>query len=243
VKSKIEELKEKHAAEMADAIREEAVVAMLPDEVPMPCVSNLKENPGPLAESAWLSFRTQLHYPSLGETPRDPVAILAALEAAGWRSHPATLCKWASWRHAPYPGLQTQMPAEKRGDKLTKSEAIVPLWFRPEQYGECAAELFMTAPDGQLFQICVEVPRVAMVHAHRVEYHGGWRFEGPARLHFPERWQTRADVTVSPHSRGFVDTEQGVSGAVYFLPRVPQEEWRVPASEFLASLLTKEKPR
>lgn len=241
--SKLEELKAKHAKELAEAQAEESIYAMLPEDIAKgPTISNLRAEPPATEPHGWLKFSSPSYDP---ENTWNPVAVLESLERAGWTAVPATLCKWDDYRRSAYPGLSESIPETKRGsfghtDKLTDSEPIAPLWIEPQQYGRPEAKLFMRAPDGRLFRVLVDIPGVARLEGRRNEYRGGWSYErGSAKVRFPEEWHGHQYCTISTHTRAWVDTEQGISGAIYFTPHDEQEAWPLTASQFLASLLAK----
>ncbi len=240
--SKMEELKARRAQEDAIAILEDGIITMLPDDLEnSPTISNVRAAPKDLDPSAWLSFSAPSYDP--GKT-WNPLAILQALESAGWKQAPASLCKWGDYRRSAYPGLTDAIPDTKGGswmgstDKLTDVSPIAPMWIVPCQHTNADAQLFMTAPDGRLFKVSVDVPHLVSIHARRREFRGGWSYErGTAKLQFPEAWHGHEHCRINENSRAQVDTDQGISGAVYFSPHDEQSAWPMSASEFLASLI------
>jgi hypothetical protein len=231
------ERKARIEAESAKLAIEESVLGMLPDALPVcPVISNLKASPEPTEPHGWLSFGC----PSYGNE-RDaysPVGILKTLEDAGWQLLPATLCRWDSYRPSACMGLQRDIPDTKGRYKLTETWPIAPLWFRPCQHTCQEAALYMQAPDGRKFFIHVDTPNVRVsVHARRVEHLGGWYYErGSARTGYPPQWESHPACKIGTVQQS-VDTEQGLSGAVFFEPREDHGAWSLPASEFLQSLI------
>lgn len=223
-------------AEM-DAL-EDGIIAMLADLDPI--ISNVKAAPQITDEHGWLSFRGPSYDP---DHKWNPVAILEALEAASWTQCPASLCKWDNYRAAPERGLQSEIPETKPGCfgstyTLGDCSPIAPIWIRPCQHMGPEAVVFMRAPDGRNFRVQVAIRPIATIYATQHEYKGGWHYErGTARLHFPEEWHSLTHATIHQDSRAWVDTEQGISGAIYFAPHGEQTAWPIKASEFLRELL------
>lgn len=84
--NRIEELREKHAHEMAKAEKEMEIAALIPEGIKLPIISNISEN-GKIA--AWLSF-----YPEYGQDAKVfALSIFTELEKAGAVPMPASLCK------------------------------------------------------------------------------------------------------------------------------------------------------
>lgn len=243
MKSEVAKLKERREERARKEALEDGIIAILPDDLPAaPSVCNEQLTERALEPVAWLSFSAPSYDP---QGTWNPVAILQALERAGWKQSPASLCKWDDYRRSAYPGLSEDIPDEKPGsfgrmDKLTDVAPIAPLWITPCPHTNADCKLFMTAPDGRLFKVLIDLPGIVGIGARRHEYRGGWSYErGSATLRFPPAWHSHPHCTVNENSRAYVDTEQGLSGAIYFTPHDEQSAWPMTASEFLAGLLSK----
>jgi hypothetical protein len=101
----------------------------------------------------------------------------------------------------------------------------------------------MTSPavDGRkLYRVNVRLANLRGVNValtcRRVETRGAWHFEGPASIVFPERWHAHPACRIESHTRAYVDTPQGISGALYFEPHDSHDEWPMTAADFLRSL-------
>lgn len=203
-----QKLKDKHDAEVAELNRKLAVYKMLPEgEEPIVCNFN-KTTPHEV--SAWVSYHGPAYDP---DKKFNPVAVLEALESAGWSLIPeASLIKWDTWRRSiePSPLAVAQSHPHKSGYRFTDGDAVAPYWVTPNQFTKVEFAAFMLAPDGNVYRVSINAPLRAHISCRRVEYFGNWKFEGPASLDAPKEWP------IHPHSRAFKDTEQGVSGAVYF---------------------------
>lgn len=223
---------------------ERAILEALPDDLPAPTISNTRCNffgtPG-----AFLSW----HAPYFGETGPSGSEILATLEAHGFEPLPATLCRWDYYRPNPEPGAAEDIPETKRPMPallytLQDATPIAPLWIIPFQHGHGdpkARAYYRHA--GRIYQVTVAAPRAVGVYARRVESRGSWRYErGTARLIIPDAWHAirtesgEAVAGVSSGSGAWVDTEQGISGAIYFEPYTEQREFPLTPAELLAIL-------
>ena len=210
---RLTELQARHAKQVQHLEDVYRILKELPATLPgVPSVSNdsdtafLGSRPG-----AWLSFSRSYSDTWTGHD------VLSALETAGFISLPATLCKWDNYRRVAEPGAQRDMPDEKPGAfgasyKLTACEPIAPLWIVPQQHGDSEARAFYRSPSGLTLKVCVPAPSGAYLRAERIDYPGGWHFKhGSARLVYPKSWPS-----VALNSGAYVDTEQGMSGALYF---------------------------
>lgn len=197
------------AIRRAEIIR--PILAALPDTLPAPTISNEDSEffgtPG--AWLSWSSFRAE----GTGS------AILRALETAGFEPVPMTLCKWGQYRVAPEPGALEAIPEVKRRDTLTDTTIAAPLWIEPQQHGGPEARAYY-ARDGRIYKVTVPAPVGVQLTARRRNKLGDWYFERPASIVFPEAaWRTALaglDLGVSVHTRAYIDTPQGLSGALYF---------------------------
>ncbi len=233
----LRERRERHEREAAKFGMEESILKILPDDLPQcPTISNATANPGTCDVHGWLSFNA----PSWGDDRENysAVAILRILEAAGWQQLPATLCRWDNYRPSPAPGVSKDIPNERGRYKLHTVWQIAPLWFKPCQFTCQEAELYMQAPDGRRFFVNLDTPTIPVgVFAQRKEYIGGWYYErGTAKTHFPKQWHSHPHCKIGTVQQA-VDTEQGISGAVFFEPHNDQLDWPMTASEFLQSLI------
>jgi len=244
-KSALQQLKERHGKEMAKMQREEAIIASLPDDLPMvPTISNIRstKRKGRLEPDAWLSFSAPSYDP---DKTYNPVAILTSLERGGFRLQSASLVKWDDYRRTVEIGLCEDILEEKPGCfgstyKLNDIDPIAPVWIGPEQYGNAEMVCFMRhIATGEMYRVSIDLPGgVVGLCATRKEFRGGWHYErGTAKLRFPQSWHGLTHCTISQHTRAYVDTEQGLSGSIYFMPHDEQSNWPLSASEFLTELL------
>ena len=235
---RIEYLKRQMAKETAELAVKISILETLPDSVPEPTISNMKPDATGDQVFAWLSFHAPSYDP--GNTWA-PIAVLQALEGAGFVQSPASLCKWGNYRRTTWPALVEDVPEQKAGsfgrpDELTDCDPIAPLWIEPQQHGQCEIRLYMR--HGQrLYRIRLDGGHIATVGARQIRRMGGWHFEpNTATVRFPEDWHSLPDATIHQATRGYVDTEQGLSGAIYFAPHGQQCDWPLKASDFLGQL-------
>lgn len=238
--SRIEELKARHAAELAHLESEQVIAAMLPESVKLPTISNLSYKN---EVHAWLSFS-----PEYGQDSKAfALSVFAELEKAGFEPIPASLCQWDNYRRSVSPGDAESIPSEikdigTRQKKLNDVEAIAPLWVVPCQFTGVEAKCFYRK-DGKLFKVSVKIPMVAHLSCRRQEYRGGWCFEGPCTVHFPKTWQSihtadgQSVASISKNTRGYRDTEQGISGAIYWQADVEQKGFPLTPAQMVAQLL------
>lgn len=239
--NRIEELKERHAKELAELENRERIAAMLPDSLSIPTISNItqKEN----QPYAWLSFS-----PDYGTDAKAfAISVFVELEKAGFKPMPVSLCKWGNYRRSTSFGTVESIPSEKRGcfgstDKLTDVDAIAPLWVEPCQFTGVEARAYYEK-DGKVFKVSVKAPLRAHLSCRRVENMGGWRFDGACSVNFPQDWHSiyaeggDCVANISQHTRGYRDTEQGISGTIYWQPNVEQSEFPLTPAQFIAQLL------
>lgn len=231
---------ERHAQRKIELAYKDRLLRMLPGELPLPSISNI-EPPRETSRTqeagrvnAWLSF---------SQSKGRGSEVLLAMEARGWQTLPATLAKYGMYRRRPMVGLQQGLPEMAHNQHLEDSEPIAPLWVEPCQFTEPSAEAFYQAPDGLVCRVHVPSPR-AYVGARRVDFKGGWRYErSSGYVWYPLAWKSVApadDETpltqVCRHSRGYVDTEQGLSGAIYFTPLMHHPDFPLTAGQFLRRL-------
>lgn len=239
------ELRERHQKELAELTAREQIESLLPESLPLPTISNIQHTPKPLTPYAWLSF-----HPEYGQDKKAfALRILSELEAHGAEPLPLSLCKWGAYRRSVYYGLTTDIPNEKRGcfgnmDELTDVDPIAPLYVEPNQHTGVGVRAFYRIA-GYVFKVTVEAPLPARLHCRRVENMGGWRFDGACSIDFPKAWHSIYNVApndgecvanVSQHTRGYRDTEQGISGTIYWQPLTEQDQFPLTPAQFLAQL-------
>ena len=192
------------------------ILRQLPETIPAPSISNINTK-GRWGEYAHLSFSAPAYDP---EKTFDPGAVLAAMEQAGWFVVPATLVQKDDYRPSPEPGTQDDIPEQIGHYTVTATWPICPVWVVPCQFCNPDARCFMRSPDGQVFDVSIDIPKALCgLQCDRREYRGGWNFKGPAVLRFPEHWRTVADIAVlHEKTRAFKDTEHGISGVIYWEP-------------------------
>lgn len=236
-KTRIEELKARHASELREMEQREEIASLLPATLKLPTISNVKE------KSAWISFS-----PDYGmDAKAFALSVFSELEKSGAKPLPLSLCKWGNYRRSVSPGLTTEIPDEKRGcfgstDKLTDVEPIAPLWIVPCQFTGVEAQAYYSL-NGYTLRVAVKAPLQARLSCHRVEYRGGWRFDGACSVEFPQAWhalhndQGECVTHISAHTRGYRDTEQGISGTIYFQPLTEQESFPLSPAQMLSKLI------
>lgn len=240
MKTHIEELKARHAKELQELQTKEAIASILPEALPFPTISNISQS-GQVR--AWLSF----HAPYGIDAKAFALSVFTEMEKAGAKALPLSLCQWDNYRRSVSPGLVESIPDEKKGSfghtqKLNDIDPIAPVWVTPCQHTGTEAHCFYELA-GAVYRVGVPLPNVAHLSCHRVEYHGGWRFDGPCTVHFPQSWHSihtengESVAHISQHTRGYRDTEQGISGNVYWLPLTEQSEFPLSPAQFVAQLL------
>lgn len=145
-------------------------------------------------------------------------------------------------------GLLDEIPTEGKGSfghtkKLSDVEPIAPLWVTPCQFTGVEAMAFYRIGD-RVYKVTVRAPLQVHLSCRRVETPGNWHFEGPCTVQFPKEWHaiyaqdgTECVANISTHTRGFRDTDKGISGAVYWTPNVEQAEFLLTPAQMLAQLL------
>lgn len=235
-------LKSIHTRELEQATTahcEKSILNNLPQDMPAPTIANISAKAFFDTPGHRLSFRQ-----SYGDTWKGS-DILAQLEAFGFKPLPATLCQWAQWRRHAEPGAQDDMPDKRRGDDLTDSEPICPIWLECNQWTGSEARAHYQDKSGRIVLVTVPGPTKAIIFAERNEFRGGWNYKpGSAKLKFPDKWHSIEDLTdtvvanVSAHTRAYVDTEQGISGSIYFTPLTEQDKFPLTPSQMLRILET-----
>lgn len=228
--------------EITEAVRtletRRSILLDLPPGMATPTISNTTDTPGAAEPHGWLSWRGPLRYYGAPEGPSG-ADMLQALEAAGWQPSPLTLCQYGTWRRSVLPGLADEVPEVRRRDTLKDTTPIAPLWIEPNQHTGPEAHAFYRAPGGRLYRLSVAGPSGAAVYARRKEARGDWHFEsGTARPVFPEWWHGAICevANIGSHTRAYVDTPQGVSGAIYFEPHTEQDAFPLTPSQLLRLL-------
>lgn len=207
-------------------------------ELPPPSISNESDRAFFGARGAWLSWSA----PYYGETFTG-ADILRGLEAAGFAPLPVTLCTWDRYRAQAEPGAQSDIPETKGRYTLTDTTPIAPLWIELNGHTGAEARAFYRAGD-RLYKVSVPMPAgIAAVTARRVETRGDWHYDrGSARLSFPSAWHAIGPddgekvAGLAAQSRAYVDTDQGISGAIYFEPYTEQETFPLAPSALLELL-------
>lgn len=238
--ARLTELKERHAKEVAELEAREAICALLPESLKLPTISNISDKG---SVYAWLSFS-----PDYGQDAKAfAVSVFAELEKAGFTPVSASLCQYARYRRSVYPGVTAAIPEEKKCgfsamDKLNDVTAIAPIWVVPCQFTGVTAYAFYER-EGRVYRVGVKAPLRAHLSCRRQEYNGGWRFDGPCTIHFPQAWHSlhtpegESVANISAHTRGYRDTEQGISGAIYWDSLTEQDAFPITPAQMLAQLL------
>jgi len=250
-KSRAAELQAKHAKELAELHAREQIEALLPPALPMPTISNICHTSKPLTPHAWLSFS-----PVYGQDEKAfALSIFTELEKHGAQPLPLSLVKWGTYRRSVHYGLTTDIPDEKTGcfgnkDELKDVDPIAPLYVTPCQFTGVEAKAFYEL-GGKVFKVTVKAPLPARLSCRRVENFGGWRFDGPCSINFPQAWHSifsddpstdclsggECVANISQHTRGYRDTEQGISGEIYWQPLTEQSAFPLTPAQFFAQLL------
>lgn len=248
----LQELRERQKRERKEMRAELAIVAALPPGIPRPTISNiqLKDDPRNDGVFAWLSWSIPYEHQRNGIAWS--LGVFQALESISAQPVQATLCKWDNYRPSVSPGGQNDHPSEKpdwghRTKKLTDSWPIAPLWVSPCQHTGNEARCFYRI-DGKIFKVSVDIPLPVRLSCRRVEFPGGWRFDGPAQLHFPQHWHDIHDkngqsvAQIDKNTRAFRDTDQGISGAMYWAPTGTQDDFPMTPAQFLAAIIAEKAP-
>lgn len=227
----LEQLKKRHEDEIARFHLEKQLVGELPT---MPTISNL--NSKFLANkdvTAWFSFTCPSYDP---DNKWNPVKVLQDMEEAGWEVVPTSRVKWDNYRECFEPGLCDDIVLRGTYKKLTSKEPILPYWVEPCQFTKPDFNLYMKRND-KTVRVCVHIPGTATIHARRIESIGDWYYErGTCTVGVPPSWHKIDHVDT--RSKGYVDTEKGISGRIWFTsPDIKQDAWKMKASEFLTLLL------
>lgn len=190
------------------------ILAALPGNLPAPTISN-EDTQFFGAPGAWLSWRA-----SYGDTMTG-AEILAALEADGFAPLPVTVCKWDDYRATPEPGALEAIPETKGRYTLADATIVAPLWIEPNQHTGTEARAYYTK-GGAVYKVTVSGPGGAFLTARRKKTGDSWYYEpGTASVTFPEAWHSlcvddQPTLGISHLTRAYRDTEQGLSGAIYF---------------------------
>jgi len=228
---RLAELKARHEKEIQEMEAKETILSLLPECLPLPTVSNIT------SEGAWLSWSAPY-----GQNEREfALGVPQALESSGAKPVPLSLVKWDNYRRCVEAGLTDEIPEEQGRKKLTDVEPIAPLWIVPCQFTGVAAECCYEIA-GKRYWVSVKAPLAARLSCRKVENIGGWRFDGTCTVIFPDKWHaiysgSECVAHVSQHTRGYRDTEQGISGTVYFQPLTEQEAFPLSPAQMLAQLL------
>jgi hypothetical protein len=229
-------------AELEKPVRDERamqleILKMLPGDISAPTISNVKDKPH--EEAGWLGFSAPSYDPN---NTYNPLKILVALEDGGWKLSPATLVRKDNYRPSPEPGLIEDIPDEYGRYKVTETWVICPVWVTPEQHGKPELRCFMTAPNGKVYYVHVDINLPVRVSARRKDTMGSWHYErGTARIVQPDNWITlfMGDEPIAQRSvmsYAVVDTEQGISATIYWEPNDEQEDFPLTASGMLEIL-------
>lgn len=235
-----ETIKSLEASKPDTTAAELATLRMIPSDLRAPTVSNIRDVPDDVCgTSAWLSWRS-----SYGDSPTMAADTLAALESAGWRLAPATLMKKDNYRPSPQLGLFDSFGETYGRYTVTELWPLFPAWIIPYQHIGNEMICFMYAPDGCGFRVCIDLPRgLCSLSARRVEFLGGWRYEWPACLHYPPAWEDihnaagESIASRSEKSGARVESEQYLTGELYWSPNIEQDELTMTASEFVRVLM------
>jgi len=238
--TRLEELRAKHERELQAIQAEEAIAALLPASLKLPCISNITDEEG--EPHAWLSFSPE--YSADGK--QFALSVFTELEKAGFAPVPASLCKWDNYRRSVSPGLTTDIPATKRGSfrsnyELKDVTAIAPLWVTPCQYTGVEAKAFYSL-NGRIYKVSVKAPLAVHLSCRRSEIRGDWHYEGPCTVHFPKAWhsvhtpQGESVANISAHAQGYKDTDKGISGNVYWDSLTEQQDFPLTPAQFLTAL-------
>ncbi len=236
----LEEIKQRHAQEIQEAEARLAILALLPEGIPEPSVSNIKHSLGVCEPYAWLSFSL----PYGKQKAQEALAILIALEAHGAEPLPVTLCKWDNYRPSPCFGPLGSIPEQKGGCfgrpyTLTWTEALAPLWVDVCQHTGNEVLCFYKI-GGKVFRVSVDSYLPIYLQCRRVEYPGGWYFEGPCHLNYPKTWESIGESSVAvrdAHTCGRREDRQAISGVFYWQPNVDQSAFPLTPAQFFAHLI------
>lgn len=220
-------LTEEHSQALAELERKAEVMRMLPPLPNCPIICNWNKTT-PHDVKVWISFSAPAYDP---DGKWNPVSILAAMEERGWKMIPeASLIKFDNWRRSIEPSslADAQAYPHKSGYKFTDGDAVAPYWVTPNQYTKPEFSAYMRGPNGETYRVALGVPSLRVyISCRRIERMGGWMFDGRASLNTPKDW------SIHNNSAAYKDTEQGISGVVYF----HADSAKPTASEALQSLI------
>ena len=205
------------------------VLSEIPENMPAPVISNESERAffgaeGEPIAGAWLSWSRFSH----GSDAEAVWRICADLEAAGWWPCPMSLAAWGQWRPSPAPLPYDDLPKQRPGcsnESLTVSDPLCAGWLVLSDR-EAEFRTYYRTPGGLLMQVTIELPLPARVRAVRRETLERWHYErGSATLEYPANWDCLGlggEQVAQAHSRScaYVETEQSISGVVYWEPMV-----------------------
>lgn len=221
------ELEAKHTQDLKELEAKHQILAMLPATKDLPVICNLSK-PSKLDPRAWICFH--IHYDPDGLYR--PVEILKQMEEMGWRMlDEAALVKWDRYRPSMEPCALSDAAnlSHPRKYSYTDGWSVAPYWLTPNHHTTPEFTCFMTGPDGLTYRVSLEAHLQIAIFARKVQTRfGDWHFErGTARLVYPSTWATHNK------SCAHVDTDQGISGAIYF----ELDNSKSTVSEVLKSLL------
>lgn len=193
------------------------IFAMLPDDCPAPTISNEKENFEQGRPGAWLSFRAA----GFGQEGKTGSEILKILEDSGFKTMPASVARYGQWRESVHFGLVQDLPETSSRAELENCEPIMPLWIRPNQYGDPEAGVFYEAPNGMIFRVKVPAPTKFRLSAERREIKGDWHYvRGTAKVYGLDAYHAlehEGEHFAHLRSAGaHVDTAKGLNAQVFW---------------------------
>lgn len=213
----------------ADLIRELELLSRLPGSLPAPTLSSIGSKP----HRGWagtISFSNPTH---LDDGSWDPVWIAGRI-ADTVRVMPASLAFYGNYRRCTYPALCEDVPDMDNGDTLKNVEAIAPVWI--DDIGSYRQEAnFFVEIAGRIHKVSIEIPKHAYASARRVEFRGGWRYEGQVKIGFPKHWHelsvptgdssVEQQATLSAHECVRIEHDrQSLSGELFWQCLIDQAE-------------------
>jgi hypothetical protein len=182
---------------------------------------------------------------SCGGGEIDPVAIVAELEAHGWKPCPTSWARYGRYRGALWPCAVADLSAEHSREDLNDCERVMPIALKSNYHTGASVELFMVSPDGGKWEIDIQDRRLpCRASARRVEFRGGWRFEyNTARLHAPYDIRINDELVGGRSARsgaalGAGTPPQSVDGWAYYEYQAHEpDDYPYSMAETLAALL------
>jgi hypothetical protein len=213
--NKLEKLQAKHAKEIALLEKVEAIFKTLPD-IPSPLIVH---NGGDyFGTNGTMIFRKL--------NKKELIEVVEAIESE-WSIVAPSVVKYGNYRISEFPSLT---PPKERGNvELKKHHAIYPVFIELSAgsgYSSQRLHFYATNPNGETYQIELDVKTPFHLNARRSEYRGGWGYVKKSAS------VSGGPQDIKPKMHGYVNTEHSISGKVYF-----SADLSMPISELVQKIL------